>query len=102
VFLAGRNRRTLSARERQVQRLSMAGVARAPPLRWPLLRVVFAALALALLTEGLQRFASNRDPSWHDVGIDMAGAVTGMLVIGVSRFCLRPGAPGPGCGVAKL
>jgi len=58
----------------------MAALARVPPLRWSLARVVVAALALALLTEGLQFFASNRDPSWHDVGIDMAGAAAGLML----------------------
>ena len=36
--------------------------------------------ALALLTEGLQHFASHRDPSWFDVGVDMAGAAVGLLL----------------------
>jgi VanZ family protein len=58
----------------------MASLARVPPLRWSLARVVPMALVLALLTEGLQFYASNRDPSWHDVGIDMAGAAAGLLL----------------------
>jgi VanZ family protein len=59
---------------------AMAFVARVPPLRWPVVRVGFIALALGFLTEGLQHFASNRDPSWLDVGIDLAGMGVGMLV----------------------
>ena len=45
-----------------------------------------AALALGLATEGLQFWASNRTPTWHDVGIDMAGAVLGLLL---ARWKLR-------------
>ena len=41
-------------------------------------------VALALLTEGLQYFASQRDPSLTDVGIDMAGAGLGMLLAWVA------------------
>lgn len=36
--------------------------------------------ALAALTEGLQFFASNRDPSLLDVGIDMAGMALGVVL----------------------
>jgi VanZ family protein len=64
---------------------SMACLARVPPLRWSLVRVGFAALALALLTEALQNFASHRDASWRDVGIDMAGAVVGVVLARVGR-----------------
>jgi len=64
----------------------MAALARVPPLRWSLARVVTVALALALLTEGLQFFASNRDPSWDDVGIDMAGTAVGLLLARMSRW----------------
>lgn len=60
---------------------SMACLAHVAPLRWPVARVALVALALALLTEGLQHFfASNRDPSWKDVGIDMAGAAVGVVL----------------------
>jgi VanZ family protein len=59
---------------------SMAYLARVPPLRYSLARVLLGALALALLTEGLQFYATNRDPSWRDVGVDMAGAAVGLLV----------------------
>jgi VanZ family protein len=58
----------------------IAFVARARPLRWSLLRVLGVALGLALLTEFLQRYASGRDASWVDVGIDMAGAALGLLL----------------------
>ena len=63
---------------------SMACVARLPPLRWTLVWVGCAALALALLTEALQHFAANRDPSWKDVGIDMAGALVGVVLARVA------------------
>ena len=63
---------------------SMAGVSRLSPLRWSLVRVALAALALALVTEGLQIFASNREPSWQDVAIDMAGAAAGGLLVWVA------------------
>ena len=57
---------------------SMACLSRLSPLRWSVRRVALMALALALLSEYLQNFASNRDPSWTDVGIDMAGVVAGL------------------------
>ena len=41
-------------------------------------------VALALLTEELQYFASQRDPSLTDVGIDMAGARLGLLLAWVA------------------
>ena len=47
---------------------------------WPWWRVLLAALALALLSEGLQFFALDRYPGLLDVGIDLAGAVVGLLV----------------------
>jgi VanZ family protein len=57
--------------------LGLAWVARSAPLRWPLWVVLTCALLLALGTEGLQFFASNREPSVRDVLIDMAGASLG-------------------------
>ena len=63
---------------------SMACLARVPPLRWSLVRVGFAALAVALLTEALQHLAANRDASWKDVGIDMAGALVGVVLARVA------------------
>jgi len=54
----------------------LARFAWSSPLAWSWA----AALTLALLTEGLQYFASNRDPSWFDVGIDMAGVGLGLLL----------------------
>ena len=45
---------------------------------WP--RVVLAALALALLTEGLQFFSIDRHPRLADLGIDLAGAGLGLVV----------------------
>ena len=59
---------------------SIACLARVPPLRWSLARVVFTALVLALLTESLQHFASHREPSWFDVGVDLAGAALGVML----------------------
>jgi len=44
-----------------------------------------AALLLALLTEGLQFFAMDRHPRWLDVGIDMAGATAGLLLVEAVR-----------------
>lgn len=50
------------------------------PLRWSWLRVLLAALVLALLTEGLQFFAIDRHPRLWDVGIDMAGVALGEVI----------------------
>ena len=58
----------------------MAWLERADPLRWPLSRVLSVALALALLTEGLQFFAIERHPLWSDVCKDMAGACAGLAL----------------------
>jgi VanZ family protein len=59
---------------------AMACLARMPPLGQSMARVVLVAFALALLTEGLQHFASQRDPSWLDVGVDMAGMALGLTL----------------------
>lgn len=59
------------------------------PLAWPAWRVVLLALTLALLTEGLQFFAINRHPRWIDVGIDMAGTLLALLVVGLDRWRRR-------------
>lgn len=57
------------------------------PLSWSARRVVLTALALALLTEGLQFFAIDRHPRWVDVGIDMAGTLLALaLVAGREQF----------------
>ena len=61
--------------------VGMAMVAYSRPLAWPWQRVLLAALGLALLTEGLQFFAIDRHPRWLDVGIDLAGALAGALLI---------------------
>ena len=55
-------------------------VAAMRPLAWRWQRVVFAALGLALITEGLQFFAIDRHPRWLDVGTDMGGALAGMAL----------------------
>jgi len=54
-------------------------------LAWPWSRVLLSCLALALLSEGLQFLAQDRHPGLVDVGIDMAGAVFGLLVARVVR-----------------
>jgi VanZ family protein len=59
----------------------MAAVACARPMAWPWHRVLLAALCLALGSEALQFFATDRHPRWLDVGIDMAGAVVGWGVV---------------------
>jgi VanZ family protein len=58
----------------------MAFLARISPLRQSVLRIAMSALALALLTEGLQFFAIDRHPGWGDVAIDLAGAALGLLL----------------------
>ncbi len=64
----------------------MALVSLVRPLTWPALRVLLLALALALLTEGLQFFAIDRHPRWIDVGIDMAGAFFALALIYFTSF----------------
>jgi VanZ family protein len=60
---------------------AMAFLCTVRPLSWPAWRVLLAALALGLLTEGLQWVvAIDRDASWTDVGIDMAGAAIAVLL----------------------
>lgn len=56
----------------------LAVVAFAKPLARPAWQVLLMALALALLSEGLQFFAVDRHPRLIDVGIDMAGAACGL------------------------
>lgn len=51
------------------------------PLAWPARRVVLTALALAMLTEGLQFFAIDRHPRMMDVGIDMAGTLLALALV---------------------
>lgn len=65
----------------------MALVLSVRPLAWPSWRVVLLALALALLTEGLQFFAINRHPRWMDVGIDVTGTLLALGVVALwQRF----------------
>jgi hypothetical protein len=66
---------------------SMAMLLAARPLAWPALRIGLAALALALLTEGLQFLAIDRHPRWLDVGIDLAGALAGLGLVNLGRTC---------------
>ena len=65
----------------------MAMVLAARPLAWPVARIALVALALALLTEGLQFLALDRHPRWPDVGIDMAGALAGVGLIKLGVLC---------------
>ena len=58
----------------------MAAQAIAQPISWPWWRVLLAALGLALLTEALQFFAIDRHPRLLDLGIDLGGTLTGMLL----------------------
>lgn len=58
---------------------SMAWLARVAPLAQPIVRIGLHGLALALLTEGMQFFAIDRNASWADVGIDMSGVVAGLF-----------------------
>ena len=66
----------------------MAVVLAARPLAWPMARIVLAALALALLSEGLQFFAIERHPRLLDVGIDMAGTVLALALVKGRRICI--------------
>ena len=65
---------------------SMACLQLWQPLAWPIGRVLLGALFLALLTEGLQFFAIDRHPRWVDVGIDLAGTVTGLGLVNLLIF----------------
>ena len=66
----------------------MALVLAIRPLAWPAKRVLLLALALGLLTEGLQFFAIDRHPRLVDVGIDMAGTLLALALVKLrdSRF----------------
>ena len=70
---------------------SMALVLLVRPLAWPVGRVLLMALALALLTEGLQFFAIERHPRWIDVGIDMAGTLVALTLVMVTLKILPAG-----------
>ena len=59
----------------------IARVAQSAPMCWSRLRVVGAALLLALLTEGLQFFAISRHPSWRDIVIDRSGTLVGLALV---------------------
>ena len=64
---------------------SMSLVLLMRPLACPVRWVLPLALALALLTEGLQFFAVDRHPRLVDVGIDMAGAMLALTVMAVRK-----------------
>lgn len=68
----------------------VAAVARLPPLALPVWMICLSTLVLALLTEGLQYLASNRNPSWQDLVIDMAGAALGLLLAGLAASRASP------------
>ena len=51
------------------------------PLAYTARRVMWLALALALMTEALQFFATDRHPRLRDVGIDMAGTLLAMGIM---------------------
>lgn len=69
---------------------AMALLAGVRPLAWSWTRLVFLALVLALFTEGLQFFAIDRHPRWLDVGIDLAGAIAGLvLIVPLNRYVLK-------------
>lgn len=65
----------------------MALVLAGRPLAWSVQRVLLGALALALLTEGLQFFAIDRHPRLIDVGIDMAGTLLALLLVKGKELC---------------
>ncbi len=67
----------------------MAGLARLPPLAWPVRRILLVALVLGLTTEVLQIFAIHRHPGLDDVAIDMAGAATGLVLVWLRSRSLR-------------
>ena len=62
----------------------MAMVVAMRPISWPVMRILAAALALALLTEAFQFFANDRHPRTLDVGIDLAGTVAGLALVKLS------------------
>ena len=63
----------------------MATVLSAKPMGWPVLHTLVTTLALAILTEALQFFAIDRHPRLLDIGIDMAGACVGVVLVRVWR-----------------
>ncbi len=48
-----------------------------------------ALIAIAGVTETLQFFVDSRLPQWRDVGIDLAGVATGLLLVALVRWMLR-------------
>lgn len=58
----------------------MALLMKSRPLDFSVRSVLLVALALALLSEGLQFLTPDRHPRWIDVGIDMSGALLGLAL----------------------
>ena len=58
----------------------LAWVLSVKPLCWPAPRIFLTALALAVVTEGLQFFAVDRHPRLTDIAIDMSGTVLALLL----------------------
>jgi hypothetical protein len=65
----------------------MAFVLYRRPFQWSFWRILLAALALALVSEGLQHFAVDRHPRWLDVGIDISGTLMGLVFGGLFSLC---------------
>jgi VanZ family protein len=59
------------------------------PIAWNTRRISLCLLALAIGTEVLQVFAVDRHPRIADVGIDMLGAVLGLLLAWAAMTRLR-------------
>lgn len=60
--------------------MCMALVARISHLRWSAKRVILAGVVLACFTEGMQFLAVDRHPRLIDIGIDIFGLLSGVLI----------------------
>ncbi|MBB3229763.1 VanZ family protein [Halomonas stenophila] len=52
---------------------------------WPLAVVLMVVLTIGGLAEVAQVWVPGRQPSWGDMGLDLAGAVAGVVVIVLTR-----------------
>ncbi|UYG06050.1 VanZ family protein [Halomonas sp. M4R1S46] len=52
---------------------------------WPLAVVLLVVLAIGGLAEVAQVWVPGRQPSWGDLGLDLAGTVTGLIVAASAR-----------------